>query len=115
MAQSKKNAAEAAEKKAPAPEAPAPKAAKPPAAKKPPTPKPGPVMYLGPNTAKGALSHGQVYKGGLPPAAAEIEGIGVMFIPLALVVEAKKSLADSTSELARQYRHFVALREDSKS
>lgn len=89
MARSKSSAAETA--KVPAPKKPAVKS-------------PGPVMYLGPNIPGGTLSHGQVYTGGLPPAAAEVPGAEALFVPLAQVVEAKRALADPVSALARAYR-----------
>lgn len=66
-------------------------------------PKPDAVVYLGPNLP--GMQHGQVHRGGLPPAA---EGLSPrLFVPLADLAKAKKDLADPTSAIAKA---FVAAR-----
>ena len=63
-------------------------------------PKPAAVVYLGPNLP--GLQHGQVHRGGLPPAAEGLDS--KLFVPLDGLAKAKQALADPTSALAKAYR-----------
>lgn len=82
-----------------APAAPAPKPAKGRA-------QPSALIYLGPNIPGGVLSHGQVFRGGPPPAALDhpqAELIAPLLRPLAGLPADKLALADPGSTLSRAY------------
>ncbi len=65
-----------------------------------------PVIYLGPHLPGGAVSRGQVFRGGAPalPSDQDQEILAPLFIPLGRLVRARRELADPSSELSRAYR-----------
>ncbi|ADK84953.1 hypothetical protein Deba_1585 [Desulfarculus baarsii DSM 2075] len=86
-------------------EAPATPAVAAPAASLKPAAAPSAVIYLGPNQPGGGLLHGQVFRGGLPPAAAGVDP--ALIVALADLPRAKLELADPSSGLSKIYRAAV--------